>query len=159
MAGSFCCAQCGQGNHLPYIYLQIGDGGYCHCSGSTQVQFRSVNWHMEDPPLVRLSQANKSMMCGAESSGELPQNVSNPSLKAWTGPSLPGPGVGHMGIQVFLPLHMKSGPDGPQGFGSLMVMGLLQVPVARLKFQKVSLQGRYSMLTEVCVCVCVCVCM
>lgn len=33
MAGLFCYAQCGRGKHSPHIYLHIGEGGHCHCSG------------------------------------------------------------------------------------------------------------------------------
>ena len=70
----------------------------------------------------------------------------SPPLDAWNAPSLPRPGVGH-GIQAFLPLHVRSRPDGPQDH--LMVTRLLQLPGARLKFQQVSLWRSYHTLLGV----------
>lgn len=74
----------------------------------------------------------------------------SPPLEAWNVPSLPRPGGGHVGIQAFLPLHVRSRPDGPQDH--LIVTGLLQVPVARLKSQQVSLWCRYHTLLGLGVC-------
>lgn len=114
------CAQCGRRKHLPQIYLYIEEGVHWYSSSNIWDSAGGLigtwgNSSGQDCP------RQPGIGCvGLSHLMNFQKKFPNPLLEAWTDPSLPGPGVGHMQIQALLPLYMRSRSDGPQGSGSLI---------------------------------------